>query len=65
MRYKLWEWNGADGKYFICLIDSLLAAMLIWVDLLPFIFESCVKYCANGMEQNDTAKELEAELVSV
>ena len=52
MRLILWEWNGAGRKYFIFLIDSLLAAMLMWMDLLPFLFESCGKSCANGMEQH-------------
>ena len=49
----------------ICPIDSLFAVLLMRMDLLPFVFESCFKYCANGMEQNVTAKELEAELVSI
>ena len=51
MRWILCEWNWAGGKYFICPIDSLLAAMLTRIDLLPFVFESCGKYCGNGMEQ--------------
>jgi hypothetical protein len=50
MRLILWEWNGAGRKYFIFLIDSLLAAMLMWMDLLPFLFESCGKSCANGAD---------------
>jgi len=41
-------------KYLLCLIDSFLAVMLIWVDLLPFVFESCGEYCVNGMEQTRT-----------
>ena len=51
MREILWEWNGAEGKYFLCLIDSFLAVMLIWVDLLLFLIESWGKYYGNGMEQ--------------
>ena len=51
----MWEWNGPEGKYLLCLIDSFLAVMLIWVDLLPFVFGSCGEYYGNGMEWNGAA----------